>query len=140
MRFSIDEWMTALFWMDTPKPLQAAWSMERAERCFLQIWATISQVAARGIPCILDHGFGGAQSRKRIYALARDAGLSVQLHVLDVPVEERWRRVEMRNAQKSVTYQLPFDVTREMFDFCETMWEPPSDKEMIAYNGIRVGF
>lgn len=138
VRFSIDEWMSALFWMDTPKPLQAAWSMERAERCFLQIWSVASQVVRRGAPCVLDVGFGDAKNRQKIYNLVIEAGLSMQLHFLDVPAAERWRRVQMRNAEKGATYQLPFDVTREMFDFCETMWEPPSDQELLTYNGIRV--
>lgn len=137
VRFSIDEWMSALYWMDTPQPLQAAWSMERAERCLQQIWRVASQVARRGVPCVLDIGFGEAKTRRRIYDLAAEAELTAHLHLLDVPAEERWRRVEMRNAERGATYQLPFDVTREMFDFCETMWEPPSD-EMTAYHGIRV--
>jgi predicted kinase len=29
VRFSIDERMSALFWMDSPQPLEAAWSVER---------------------------------------------------------------------------------------------------------------
>ena len=33
VRFSIDAWMAALFWMDTPQPLDPAWSIERVERC-----------------------------------------------------------------------------------------------------------
>jgi antitoxin VapB len=37
VRFSIDEWMAALFWMDTPQSLDPAWSMERVERCLTQI-------------------------------------------------------------------------------------------------------
>jgi hypothetical protein len=45
--------------------------------------------------------------------------------------------VEARNAQKGETYQLGFDVTREMFDFVEGLWEPPTEAEMLAYNGIR---
>jgi predicted kinase len=138
VRFSIDEWMSTLFWMDTPQPLQAAWSMQRVERCFCQIWAVASQVAGRGIPCVLDLGFGDANSRNRVYRLAGEAGLTVQLHVLDVPADERWRRVEVRNAERGGTYQLPFDVTREMFDFVETMWEPPTAQEMTAYSAIRV--
>jgi predicted kinase len=136
--FSIDQWMATLFWMDTPKPLQVTWSMERVERCLAQIWTVASQVAARGTPCILDIGFGTGRSRERIHRLADEAGLSVQLHVLDVPVEERWRRVEARNAEKGASYDLPFAITREMFDFVETTWEPPTDREMADYNGIRV--
>ena len=137
VRFSIDEWMATLFWMDTPKPLDPAWSMERVERCLRQIWATALQTATRNIPCVLDTGFGQAQSRARFAGLAQEAGLSVQLHFIDVPVAERWRRVGARNAQKGATYQLGFDVTREMFDFVEGIWEPPTDEEMLAYNGLR---
>ena len=125
IRFSIDEWMATLFWMDTPQPLNPAWSMAQ-------------QIAARNVACILDLGFSQTQSRAKFAGLAQAAGLTVQLHFIDVPAEERWQRVETRNARKGETYQLGFDVTREMFDFVETMWEPPDDREMAACDGIRV--
>jgi hypothetical protein len=53
--------------------------------------------------------------------------------VLEVDIDG----VEARNAQKGETYQLGFDVTREMFDFVEGLWAPPTAAEMLAYNGIR---
>jgi predicted kinase len=88
-------------------------------------------------PKRLDIGLGQAQNRTRFTEVARDAGLSVQLHFLDVPAEDRWRRTEARNAQKGETYQLGFDVTHEMFDFVEGRSEPPTEAKMLAYNGIR---
>lgn len=138
VRFSIDEWMSTLFWMDSPKPLDAAWSVERVDRCLSQIWALAEQVAARGVPCVLDVGLSRASSRDRFYGLAGEAGLSVRLHVLDVPAAERWRRVEARNRERGATYDLPFDVSREMFDFVETLWEPPGEEEMKARHGVRI--
>jgi hypothetical protein len=33
---------------------------------------------------------------------------------------------------------LPFNVTREMFDFVESLWEPPTDAELAASNGVRI--
>lgn len=140
IRFSIDEWMTVLFWMDSPQPLQPAWSMERVERCLAQIWLTASGVAQRGVPCVLDIGLSQASSRARFGKLANERGLSTQLHYVDVPAEERWRRVEARNAAKGGTYHLPFDVTRDMFDFVETLWEPPTDAEMAASHGVKISF
>ncbi len=122
--FSIDQWMTALFWIDSPSPIEASWSME--------------QVAARGTPCVLDLGFTRLKERDEFASLARDAGLPLRLHVLDVPVEERWCRVLARNAEKGETHQLQFAVTREMFDFVETLWEPPTDREMADCDGVRV--
>jgi predicted kinase len=136
VHFSIDEWMAALFWMDNPNPTDPAWAIERVERCMIQIWATATQVAARGVPCILDFGFGMAELRARFAGLAHDAGLSLQLHVLDIPAEERWRRVQSRNADGSG--QLAFAITREMFDFVETMWQPPTASEMKSMNGVVV--
>jgi predicted kinase len=136
--FSIDQWMTALFWMDSPSPIEAAWSMERVRRCNDQIWTVAAQVASRGTPCILDLGFTRLKERSEIVVLARAIGLSAQLHVLDVPLAERWRRVQSRNAEKGETHQLQFAVTRGMFDFVETLWEPPDDKEMASCDGVRV--
>jgi hypothetical protein len=54
-----------------------------------------------------------------------------------VPVEERWTRVEARNANKGETYAM--EVDRSMFDFVETMWELPDPAEMAALNGRFVG-
>jgi len=52
------------------------------------------------VPCVLDLGFSQTQSRAKFADLAKAASLSVQLHFIDVPAEERWRRVETRNTQK----------------------------------------
>jgi predicted kinase len=136
VHFSIDEWMAALFWMDNPAPTDPAWAMERVERCMSQIWTVARQVAAQGVPCVLDFGFGMKDLRTRFAKLAREAGLSVQLHVLNVPADERWRRVQTRN--QSGDAALAFSISREMFDFVETMWQPPTDAEMAACDGVRV--
>lgn len=137
IRFSIDEWMAALFWPDAPQPIDAAWAMERVERCYGRIWATAAEVAARGVPCVLDLGFTRADSRARFAGLAKDAGLGVRLHLLDLPAEERWRRVQARNAGAGATRHLAFPISREMFDYVEGLWEPPTTEEMIAFDGVR---
>ena len=71
---SIDQWMTALFWMDSPSPIQADWSMERVRRCNDQIWTVVVQVGARGTPCILDLSFTRRKERHEIAERARAAG------------------------------------------------------------------
>jgi predicted kinase len=140
VRFSVGEWMSALFWMDSPQPLQPAWSMDRVRRCSDQIWDTAIQVAKLGAPCMLELGFGSRERRETYAALAHEAGLSVQFHLLDAPQEERRARVQRRNqALEGPRAQLAFAVTREMFDFTETFWDPPTDEEIARYNGVRVG-
>ena len=138
VRFSVDEWMTVLFWMDSPQPLQPAWSLERVQRCSKQIWDTAVQVAKAGTPCMLEAGFAIRANRRRYADLAREAGLSVQLHVLDLPTEDRWERVQRRNRRDEGQDQLTFAITREMFDFTETFWEPPTPEEMAEFAGVYV--
>jgi predicted kinase len=138
--FSIDQWMVALFWMDSSTPIDPAWAMARVQRCYDQIWAVAAQLARRGTPAVLDLGFSKEADRRRFAELAAGEGLAVQLHFLDIPTEERWRRVGQRNTEKAETYQLPFDVTREMFDYVEGLWEPPSDAEMADRDGRRISF
>jgi predicted kinase len=139
VRFSIDEWMTALFWADAYQPLDPAWVMVRVERCYAQIWTAALAVAKRGVAVVLDLGLTTRESRVRFADLAREAGLPVQLHFVDVPADERWRRVEVRNEDIGEGAQLRFAITREMFDYVEGLWEAPDDAEMALLNGVRVG-
>ncbi len=137
LHFSIDEWMAALFWMDNPAATDPTWAIERVERCMTQIWTMAVRVAERGVPCVLDFGFGTKALRARFAGLARERSFGVMLHVLDVAAEERWRRVQSRNADGSG--QLGFAITREMFDFVEASWQAPDAAEMAALNGVRTG-
>lgn len=137
VRFSIDEWMSALFGKDVPEPIQFSWMIERIERCETQIGRIALQCAGRGMPVVLDLGFTRADHRARLASLARDAGHEPVLHFLDVPAQARWSRVEARNRDRGDTFSI--EVTRPMFDFVEGMWEPPTPEELSALNGVRVG-
>ena len=136
MHFSIDDWMVRLFWADSPQPIRFDWTIERVNRCEAQIADMAVKFARRGVPSVLDLGFTRAEHRAKFYACAAEAGLSVQLNFVDVPAEERWRRVTARNVEKGETYRL--EVTREMFDFMEGIWEPPTAEEMAARDGVVV--
>ena len=136
VRFSIDEWMTALFWADSPQPIEFQWTMERVERCEAQIFATVRQLAARGIPAVLDLGFTRKAHRDKFRELAEEAGLSSAIHFLDVPADERWYRVNRRNKERGETYAMTVD--KQMFDFMEGMWEPPLEAEWSAGGGCRI--
>lgn len=138
IRFSIDEWMSALFWMDAPQPIDASWSMERVERCNSQIWETAVALARRNVPSVLDLGFPTREQRRYFLSLAAKEGLSTQLHFLDVPADERWRRVNRRNQAGAAASQLPFQVTREMFDFVESLFETPGEEELGAGDVVHI--
>jgi predicted kinase len=131
LHLSIDQWMHTLFGPDQPSPIEFSWMIERVNRCEAQMWAIAVQAAALGVPVIADCGFTTREHRTRWRAQAEAAGIQVALRFVDVSVEERWRRVEQRNREKGPSFQ--FEVTREMFDFVETLWEPPTPDELATY-------
>jgi predicted kinase len=136
VRFSIDEWMTTLFWADSPQPIEFQWTIERVRRCEAQIMDTAKQLVARGIPAVLDLGFTTKEHRDRFRAFATDAGLAAAVHFIDVPADERWFRVNRRNKERGETYAMQVD--RQMFDFMDAMWEPPLEPEWSANGGCRI--
>ena len=136
MHFSIDDWMVELFGPDAPQPPQWPWIAERVGRCERHIEATALALGRLGVSSVLDLGLQRADKRRAVADAARAAGLGVKLHVVDVPAEERWRRVLARNEQQGETYRVT--VTRPMFDFIETIWQAPDAAEMAALDGVRV--
>ena len=136
VRFSLDEWMATLFAPDAPQPLQYGWALERVARCETQIGATATALATTGVSSILDLSFARATQRRSWAAIAAAAGAEVRLHVLEVDVAERWRRVERRNAEKGATFSL--EVDRGVFDFFEDLWQEPTAEEFTAMGGVSV--
>jgi len=136
IRFSIDEWMGKLFWMDSPQPIQYEWAIERINRCEEMIFSNVRQLAARGISSVLDLGFTKAEHREKFRVLAREHSIAFKLHFLDIPSDVRWQRVIERNTNKGETFVM--DVDRGMFDFMESIWEPPTDAELEASAGVRI--
>jgi predicted kinase len=133
VRFSIDEWMTTLFWMDSPQPIAFEWTMARIRRCEAQIREQVAALAALGTSSVLDLGFTRAEHRGCFADFARSLGATPVLHHLSHPVDLRWQRVTMRNAERGATWRMTVD--RDMFDFMEGQWEAPDEAEMRALNG-----
>lgn len=136
LHLSIDDWMVALFAPDAPPQTSWPWIEERVLRCERQILATALQLGGVGTSSILDLGLQRADQRQRVAGQASAAGIRVRLHFLDVDAGERWRRVEARNAQQGETFRVK--VTRPMFDFIETIWQPPTAEELSALDGVRI--
>jgi len=136
LHLSIDDWMVTLFAPDRPAQPNWPWIEERVLRCERQILVTALELARVGVPSILDLGLQRLDQRRRVAEQTLAAGIAVRLHFLDVDVTERWRRVEQRNAQQGETFRV--NVTRPMFDFIETIWQPPTDDEMSVLDGVRV--
>ena len=129
--FSIDEWMNTLFWPDCPLKDDLPWALERVRRCEAQAALVAAQLADRGTEAVLDMGLTSVGQREAWLARAETLAIAPELHLLDLPVEIRWSRVEHRNVTMAGTFVFP--VTRAMFDQVETCWEPPSVTEQGRY-------
>jgi predicted kinase len=63
--------------------------------------------------------------------VARDLGVAVELHYLDVPTEELWRRVEARNSEP------PWDrhpISRAHLDEWVASFEAPDAGELALFD------
>jgi len=136
VRFSIDDWMANLFFMDRLPTSDFEWFYERVQRCCAQMRDTAEHVLHTGTPVVLDCGFTNQHERQIFYDWADDLGWPVTLHFLDPGVDTCWQRVEQRNAEKGATYALT--VTRDMFDFMLNIWQAPTAAEMHARHGIEI--
>src|ERR1700679_1551852 len=82
VRVSIDEWMTALYWMDCPEKNDFPWALERVGRCEAQIEAVARELARVGVDAVLDLGFTIRAQRVGWLEKARAAGGACEVHVL----------------------------------------------------------
>jgi len=128
VHFALDDWMARLFAADMPQPLEYDWMIERVQRCEAQIWSTAAAVIATGTPVILDIGLMRRADRARVVDIARAVDLPLRFHFVDAPQEVRRARVLARNEVKGETFAI--EVTPEMFDFIEGVYEAPDQDEL----------
>jgi predicted kinase len=78
------------------------------------------------VPVVIDGGLTDRAHRASWLSWGSALGHEPTIYFVDAPAERRWERVQRRNAaldRDSVA------VSREMFDFVETRFEPPSRDE-----------
>ena len=136
VRFSIDEWMQGLHNKDQPEEMSFDWFYERVQRNCAQMRKLSDQLCRIDVPSVFDCGFTNSTERAIFADWAEDAGYPYLLHYVDVPADVRWERVQKRNSEQAETFQ--FEVTREMFDFIESIWEAPTQAELSRMANRRI--
>jgi predicted kinase len=126
--FILDDWMARLFGPDMPEPLVYEWMIERVQRCEAQIWSTAAGVLAAGTDVILDIGLMRKDDRERVREIVRETGLTAQWHFVTASAEARRARVADRNVVRGEGFAI--EVTPEMFDFIEGVFEAPGPDEL----------
>ena len=86
-----DEWLWALG--STP------WDESTRKKVEHELWRLAQEILRLGLSVVLDFGLWARAERDEMRAAARRLGVGVELHFLDVPVDELWRRIEARNSE-----------------------------------------
>jgi predicted kinase len=62
-----------------------------------RLWRLAQELLTLGQSVILENGFWSREERDGLRLSARALGVAVELHYLEAPVEELWRRLQARN-------------------------------------------
>ncbi|MGB8196178.1 MAG: AAA family ATPase [Acidimicrobiales bacterium] len=91
VRLTSDDWIIAMG--SSPWEEQARIASEH------ELWRLAQDILRLGVSVVLDYGLWGRDERDAFRLAARDLGVGVELHFLDVPTDELWRRIDERNSE-----------------------------------------
>ena len=123
LRLTQDEWLTALG--------SSPWDEQTREKVDHQLWNLAQEVLRLGMSVVLDFGLWARIERDEMRSAARGLGVGVELHYLDVPTDELWRRIQARNSQP------PWDsypIRRADLDGWLLLFQAPDAAEMALFD------
>jgi predicted kinase len=91
VRLTKDEWLWALG--STP------WDTPVQQKVEAELWRLAQEILCLGLSVVLDFGLWARSERDEMRSVARGLGVGVELHYLDVPIDELWQRIEARNSE-----------------------------------------
>ena len=92
-------------------------------------WDFAKRALVLGVNVVLEFGFWSRKERDYFRAEAESLGARVELHYLNVDIDELWKRISKRNAN------LPpgtFFVSRENLELWARSFEPPTEDEFTS--------
>lgn len=87
--------------------------------------------APLGQSVILENGFWAREERDHLRFAARTLGVAVELHYLEAPVDELWRRLQIRN-EEGPPGTAP--IKREDLERWAERFEAPDDAEVALFD------
>jgi predicted kinase len=123
VRLTKDEWLWALG--STP------WDDPTREKVEYELWRLTQEILRHGLSVVLDFGLWARIERDEMRSAARALGVGVELHYLDVPTEELWRRIEAGNSEP------PWDrypIHRADFDGWLRIFQAPDAAELALFD------
>lgn len=130
VQLSLDEWMIRLFGRELPRTEHQA----KLGACYALLIDHAATLALSGVTVVLDGGFWHRRLRDAARSKLDARGVEYSLCVFELSDEERWARLERRNAALG---EFDYAITREMFDFFGTCYEPPGADEAFQLVSMR---
>jgi len=101
------------------------------DRIEILFWQLTQQLLSLGVSVILESGFWLRADRDEKRLGARALDVRVELHHLDVPLDERWRRIGLRNQEQGWRSS---PISYEQLASWDRFFEPPSEDELALFD------
>jgi predicted kinase len=123
VRLTKDEWLSALG--------SSPWDEAVRERVEQELWRLAQELLRLGVGVVLDFGLWARSERDEMRSVARRLGVGVELHYLDVPLEELWRRIEARNSEPPWDHE---PIGRADLDGWAELFQAPDAAELDLFD------
>ena len=123
LRLTKDEWLWAIG--------SSPWHRPTGEKVEQELWRLAQEILTLGLSVVVDFGLWARVERDEMRTVARRLGVGVELHYLDAPPDELWRRIEVRNAAP------PWDkepITRANLVEWQGTFEVPDTAELALFD------
>lgn len=123
LRLSKDEWLIALG--STP------WDEPTRVRLEQELWHLARDALRLDVSVVVDFGLWARSERDAFREAARALGVGVELHYLDVPIDELWRRIDARNAAPPWA---SYPITRAHLEAWAASFQAPDAAELDLFD------
>jgi predicted kinase len=96
-----------------------------------RLWRLGQELLQLGQSVIFENGFWARAERDELRLAARDLGVAVELHYLAAPVDELWRRLDLRN-DAGAAGTAP--INRDDLERWARQFEPPDPSELALFD------
>ena len=129
VRFSVDEWMIALYGHHMPREVFD----ERLAAIKDLLWKVARRLLVLGTPVVLDFGFWKRAERLDFKVRAEEVDATPVLYFFDIPLSELQRRLAARNETLD---EGTYEITPDMLEMFAGWFELPTEVEGL--NIVRV--
>jgi predicted kinase len=123
LRLTQDEWLIALG--------SNPWDASTREKVDHELWRLAQEALRLGLSVVLDFGLWARSERDEMRSMARGLGVGVELHYLNVPTDELWRRIQARNFE---TPWNRYPIGRADFDEWLRIFQAPDAAELALFD------